>query len=169
MKKYEGINKISKMVIAGILAVAFMILCGFSPVQAGEYEQTGNAVLSRLPDHPDRSISVSEIKKYYAVSKKETSIYNLQPGTVYVMYETPSLIPCSGGYKLIRVEKRWEQERGGIFAWFDATMTTIQYYDYAENTYEMNAPIGGGFYRFYSLDKISNIYEPSLENQMDII
>ena len=161
--------KTYKMIIAGILAATFMVLCGFSPVQAGEYEQTENAVLLRLPVHPDRNTGVSEIKKYYSVAKKETSIYNLQPGTVYVMYETLGPIPCSGGYKLIRVEKRWEQERGGIFAWFNATVTTIQYYDYAENTYEMNVPIGGGIYRFYSLDKIKNIYEPSLENQMDII
>lgn len=190
MKRYNEINKkeklnigcgrIVKLAIAGLLAASFLIVFGSDSVKANEVEEADGCctvesekkeekVPSYLPIHPDSNTRISDIKKYYAVSQDETSIYDLKPGSVYVMYESPTWIPFSGGYKLIRVEKRWERERGGIFRLFDATITTIQYYDYAENEHVMNMPIGGGFCRFYSLNRITNVYDPSLENQMDII
>lgn len=179
---------VTKAAFIALLTASFIIILNYKTVKAADYSDdvdyyTVNddsqykdttydkemAKLNSLPEHPNRNVGISDIKKYYAVNRQKTSIYALKPGTVYVMYETPNCVPLSGGYKLIRIEKTWERKRGGIFSLFDATITTAQYYDYAEDAMEMNTPIGGGFCRFFSLDKIKSPTDPSLENQMDII
>lgn len=124
------------------------------------------ARLAELPDIPNRFVPADDLFKYYRMTGKELTKYDLKPGTVYYMHFQP--VEFSAFRKkdyFIIVDKVWEQKRNDIIGWFgDFTVRTMQYTDIVTREVNYKRALTPEL-RFYELRKIENVTDPSIGNQ----
>lgn len=134
----------------------------------GEYDDPlgQKARLASLPESPNQFLSADDLLDYYRLTNKEVGIYDLKPGKVYYMsYHPMNFSAFVKNDYFISIDKVWEQKRGGLFGVFgDFTKRTIQYRDMITGEVCYNRPLSADL-RFYELEKIKQVTDPSLRNQ----